>query len=62
MNVLPVDVKGETDFCTNDYNYKYTFISREEYSLTYCIDGLADTAKNMGVIPGINTASQNGIK
>lgn len=62
MSSLPIAIQGESSICAKDYNYKYTFISRDKYSLTYCIDGLTDTAKNIGITSGVNTASQNGIK
>lgn len=62
MSSLPIAIQGESIICAKDYNYKYTFISRDKYSLTYCIDGLTDTAKNIGITSGVNTASQNGIK
>jgi len=62
MNMLPIAIKGKSDDCSKDYNYKYTFISRDDYSLTYCIDGLTDVAKKIGINPGVNLATPKGIK
>jgi len=61
MHIIPVAPKGETIVC-NNYDYQYTYLDSDKYSLTYCIDGVTDFAKNMGINPGINAASPYGIK
>ena len=54
---VPSAKEGKMEICFTNYQYKYTYINNENYSLTYCLD--QDTN---GISLGAHIASPKGIK
>lgn len=61
MSVLPIAIKGKSDICSKNYDYKYTFISGDNYSLSYCVDSTStiDSPYHKFNL-GVNIASPKG--
>lgn len=57
MAVIPKALKGTTPVCAENYEYKYTLINDNEYTLTYCLD-----KEISNIEAGIHIASPRGIK
>jgi hypothetical protein len=60
MRVVPSGRKGNTDNCNINYQYKYSFISDNDYSLSYCIDKSLNI-DNKKFNLGVNITTPNGI-
>ena len=57
LEVTPSAVVGVSPVCAVDYQYKYTAISDNDYSLVYCLDN-----ETQGIEAGTHTANPAGIK
>lgn len=53
MNILPSGTRGSTLACDNNYSYIYTFISPNDYTLSYCLDGIGAMSEQFGSGPKI---------
>ncbi|MFA6514595.1 MAG: hypothetical protein WCT50_04945 [Patescibacteria group bacterium] len=58
MMMSPQGIKGTTAACMDNYQYKYAFISPQDYTLTYCLD-TNEVLPSLSI--GVNIASPSGI-
>ena len=56
---IPTSSPGDKEICKDKYDYKYSLINSQDYSLTYCLDGSSDLGEGYKI--GINVASSKKI-
>lgn len=54
---FPVATKGVSSICSENYNYTYTFLDSENYTLSYCLDNTVGNLK-----AGINVATPQSLR
>ena len=62
INKMPTAKKGLTKNCSVDYEYKYKLVNKNEYTLSYCIDGENAISSANNLTPGIHTATEKSIQ
>ena len=56
---IPVSSPSDNEICKDKYDYKYSLINSQNYTLTYCLDGSSDLGP--GYVIGTNIASSKKI-